>query len=1763
MSVLPIKIFVSSPGDVTQERFLTEKVLTRLQNVYRNLCKLEPIFWELEPLTADKSFQEGLVSPRETDIVICILWSRLGTRLPKNVTGGADLTGTEFEVMEAIEGRREKGIPDLLVYRKEAKALTDLNDTQRSEEALDQKKALDVFVDKWFKNTEGALIAAFHPFKHADQFEEHLQHHLRKLIESRLVAVGISPDDGIALTATWTESSPFRGLEHFDFEHEPIFFGRTKAIGEVIDRLKGQAEIGRAFLLVLGMSGSGKSSLTRAGVLPALSRPGVIEGVRLCRRVIFRPGDGLGDIFDAIAAALLRNEALPELADDGTTAAQLAQSLRENPGAAAMMVKGAISQAAGVLKPTEEGAKQPQARLLFLVDQLEELFTNDKIPPDDRSKFARLLKSLACNPLSQTWVIATLRSDFYAPLSQVPELADLKEGLGQYDLLSPSPAEIGLLVREPATAAGLRFEQKPEGERLDDVLRDEASQDPSLLPLLEFTLDELYNRRTDRGKLTFDAYAAIGGVKGALAQRAETTFTDLPGEVQQELPAIFRRLVTIGTLSDETPTAQRTPLARFAASPTRMQFVEAFIAARLFVSDLAEDGSAVVRITHESLLSRWERLQRWLAADREHLQVKARVERTAARWLQEGRRADLLLTAGKPLDEAEQLQASGFELEPEVEDLIGVSRRKADRNRRLRQAAIAALALLTLAACSFAVLAQIQRKRADEGAQLAKKAKNETEQANQKLQKTNGELDAAKKLAETKTHDAVTAQQATEQANQQLKKTNVALDAAKILAESKTRDTVNALKTVSRQLALSYIDRGVHELEHGDRWQGFAILGQAYRLAGDAADLRSSARLLLGAWDVALPRTLWNGCGVNAVAFSPDGTRCATASEEHAVRLWDVATGSSTGAVLHDDAVVAVAYSPDGRKIASASKDKTTRLSDAYSGELLIAPLKHDGSVKAVAYSPDGTKIATACEDKMARLWNAATGKLLIEPLKHEGVVNAVAFSPDGTKLATASGESAWLWEVVTGKLLFEPLKHSATVKAVAFSPDGRKIATASYDQTAQLWDAATGKPLGDPLRHRGWVNGLAFSPDGTQIVTGSDDNTAQLWEVTTGKPLGAPLQHNGRVEAVAFSPDGMKVATGTWRTVWEATTAVLWDAAAGKPFGEPLRHGNALRAVAYSPNGTTIATAGDDATARLWDVATGRPVGAQLRHSRRVRAVAFSPDGTKVVTGSDDGTARLWNATTGKPLGEPIDNDEAVLGVAFSPDGRKIATAGPQGDSGSAQVWDVATHKPFGVSFRHHEWVTAVAFSRDGTKIATASFDNTAQLWVAATGKPLGGPLRHDGHVNTVAFNPGGTKAVTGSADKTARVWDVVTGQPLGDPLRHGENVLGVAFSPDGTMIATASADNTAQLWDTGTGQPLGEPFRHDGPATGVAFSPDGTKLATASEDDTARLWGVPQAAPDDSRWLAAYVEVVSQLSEDADHALHRLTAEEDHLNWRDVLMDKSPALLDYQSTFLEQRLQSFHAYEADRQAVAGEWFVAAYHVQWLCEREPKNVQWWTWLAYANAEEGHWAESHRAYRVANALLPDSFNLHFCAGLTALAKNDGPAFHQDMTDLLALAEKSAKPGDWGLAASLAALSGAKDIERPKFLDLARKAIAADDKQWSYHLALGGSLYRAGDYAAAVSELNKANELKKANAQDPAKVDESYSVHAFLAVAYQRLGKTAESNEQRAVLKQIAEKASTAQWDWNRCEQRVLLDAEVFFVCGPVVKAGKKDNQPKK
>lgn len=702
MPALNLKVFISSPGDVVQERDLAIRVLERLNGEFGSEVELTAVRWENEPLAATAHFNEELIRPSETDIVIYILWSRLGTPLPREKFQRADgtqyLSGTEWEFEEAVQAWEKYGKPHLLVYRKTAEPTTTLSDEQAVRQRLDQKKALDAFFNQWFGNAEGSLTRAFHPFESADEFQDLLRTHLRELVRARLpehlTAEGDAPVPG-----SWHKGSPYRGLQAFDAEHAPVFFGRARAIGKIKQALLQQAASSRAFVLVLGASGSGKSSLVRAGVLPSLTQPGGVERIDLWRWCIFRPSDaGEGeDLFDGLAQALLGKQALPELEENGFSAGELAALLREAPRRV-LAPLGAVLKHVAAAEAKRHGLQQPpETRLLVVVDQMEEIFTREGVDERQREGFLAVLSELARSGLG--WVIATMRSDFYPRCTEMRELASLKEGSGSYDLLPPNPAEIRQMICYPAIAAGLRFERSPESkEGLDEVLHEAAIRNPEALPLLEFTLDELFKQSED-GVLTFAAYDRLGGLEGALTHRAEEVLTSQPPSVQEALPSLLRALVTVGQGEGSVPSARRVLLARLISSPSCETLVQMFIRARLLVTDRAKDGQAVVGVAHEALLRHWPRVQKWLEKDLEFLRVRARVAADELTWREQGRRADYLLQPGKPLTDAlELLSQRPAELEPELVEYIQESARKATRRRWGLLAAGALVGVVLLAA---------------------------------------------------------------------------------------------------------------------------------------------------------------------------------------------------------------------------------------------------------------------------------------------------------------------------------------------------------------------------------------------------------------------------------------------------------------------------------------------------------------------------------------------------------------------------------------------------------------------------------------------------------------------------------------------------------------------------------------------------------------------------------------------------------------------------------------------------------------------------------------------------------------------------------------------------------------------------------------------------------------------------------------------------------------------------------------------------------
>jgi formylglycine-generating enzyme required for sulfatase activity len=697
-----LRVFISSPEDVRPERLIAERVVQRLHQDFSLHLDLRAVMWEREPLLASHHFQELITPSHDTDIVVVVLWSRLGTALPVDKfagpLSGGEVSGTEWEFEDALKSSHERNTPEILVYRKTAEPTVGLGDTNAAHQRLEQKERVDAFFRRWFVDLErGTPSAAFRDFADATQFEEMLEDHLRALVGRRIDSAGAAEVGAAGLH----RGNPYRGLLPFELDHAAFFFGRTRARNQLREVLAGRIERGQAFVLVFGASGSGKSSLVKAGLLADLALPGMM-GRALVRHGVLRPSDRGGRPVEALAAAMIqRSEALPELAQAPLdyTIESLAALLRDAPSHAAPPIRQALRQAGRAGGLSEAG----EARLVIYVDQLEELFTQDLLPAGEREAFVTALEALAKSGL--VWVVATMRSDFFDRLETLPALAALSAGEGRYLLLPPDEAEIGQIIRQPAREAGLHFEIDPvRALGLDDVILHATGRATGALPLLSFLLDQLWRRRTPERVLTFAAYDDLGGLEGAIGRRAEEVFRDQPDAVRNELMALLRALVTV---TGGTATSRSAPLAQFPERSPGRALVDAFLdpTARLLVVDGAQ-----LRLAHEALLTHWPRARDQVAADARDLELRGRLEEEAARWRTASRhdKSGRVLPAGLRLDEGLALHARwGAGLPAEVTAFVTASRRAARRNRRHRIATVVAavVGLPVIAALVWAGLA--------------------------------------------------------------------------------------------------------------------------------------------------------------------------------------------------------------------------------------------------------------------------------------------------------------------------------------------------------------------------------------------------------------------------------------------------------------------------------------------------------------------------------------------------------------------------------------------------------------------------------------------------------------------------------------------------------------------------------------------------------------------------------------------------------------------------------------------------------------------------------------------------------------------------------------------------------------------------------------------------------------------------------------------------------------------------------------------------
>jgi WD40 repeat protein len=586
---------------------------------------------------------------------------------------------------------------------------------------------------------------------------------------------------------------------------------------------------------------------------------------------------------------------------------------------------------------------------------------------------------------------------------------------------------------------------------------------------------------------------------------------------------------------------------------------------------------------------------------------------------------------------------------------------------------------------------------------------------------------------------------------------------------------------------------------------------------------------------------------VSSAAFSPDGRRIVTGSDDKAVQVWN-ADGSGEPLILghHAGDVSTATFSPDGRRIVTASSDGTVQVWNVDGSGTPVVLRGHDDPVYWAAFSPDGQRIVSASEDKTVRIWNADGHGEPLVLRGHQAAASSAAFSPDGQRIVSSSQDrTVRVWNADGHG---EPLVlrgHADFVKSAAFSPDGQRIVSASQDRTVRVWNAdGHGEPL--VLRgHADFVTAAAFSPDGRQIVSVSQDKTVRIWSADgRGEPV-ILRGHDDIVHGVAFGWDGQRIVSAS-----EDRTVRVWNA---NQRSEPtvLRgHGDIVYSAVFTPDGRRIVSTSNDDTARVWN-ADGRGEPVVLRGHRQILSAAFSPDGQRIVCGSSDATLQVWNADG---RGVPMvlrGHSGAVTSVAFSPDGQRIVSAS---EDKTMRVWNADGRGEPVVLRGHDELVWSTAFSPDGRRVVSASWDKTVRIWNAdGSGEPL--ILRgHTAALGSAAFSPDGRRIVSTSSDRTVRVWNADgSGEPL--ILRgHEDMVTSAEFSPDGRRIVSTSKDKTVRIWPAdGVGEPV-ILVGHESLITRAHFSPDGLRIVSASWDKTVRVWHdlAPLALDDPRLWTA-----------------------------------------------------------------------------------------------------------------------------------------------------------------------------------------------------------------------------------------------------------------------------------------------------------------------
>ncbi|BCM70648.1 hypothetical protein EASAB2608_05982 [Streptomyces sp. EAS-AB2608] len=1130
------------------------------------------------------------------------------------------------------------------------------------------------------------------------------------------------------------EGAPYAGLSAFQPEDADRFFGRERLTGEVLAKVRD-----RRFLAVFGPSGSGKSSLLRAGLVARARAAGWPV-------LLFTPGPRPVEEC-AVRLATVTGEAPGALLTE----------LRDDPATLHLRIRQAVLDRA------------PDIDTLIVVDQFEEVFTlcRDR---DERVAFLSLLITAATATTSRTRVVLGVRADFYGHCVQDPQLVEALRD-AQIAVGPMSSQELREAITRPAALAGCTVT----GPLLAAVVADATGQ-PGALPLVSHAMVETWRRRSGN-RLTLDGYLAAGGIQHALAQTAEVAYRALSPAQRNVARSLFLRLTALGVGTEDT--RRRISREELDPGPDTAFVLESLARQRLVTLD-----EECVEITHEAIIRCWPRLRGWLTEDRDRLLLHRQLTEATAGWEAQDRDPHALYRGARLAAALDLAAADGSRLTSRERRFLDASRdaqageTAAVRRRtvRLRQL-VALLTVLVVVAVTAGVLAVGSRGSAirQRNVAIARKAAADAAEVRPQNPALAAQLNlAAYRLA------------ATSDVRDQLMSAFATPYTSRLTGHGSDVVSVS-FAPHSTLLATASWDRTVRLWDVGDAHRPVqsAVLHQPGRML--AVAFGQGGRVLAAAgersvrlWDVANRRAPTELSTLPAqraaptwVAFRPRGDIVATGHTDGATRLWNVRDPRRPSLVAtlpgHTHVVTSTAFSPDGDTLATTG-DTTAVLwdvTDPARPRRLDVLRGHTDTMTSVAFSPDGRTVATGGWDHTARIWSIGSGRRTRPPVVlhgHSAIVWSVAFHPDGRTLVSTGG-STLFWDVADPSRPRRVGVIPGGAYQAAFSPDRRMLANS--DRLLNLADLTLGT-------HDDVVTCLAFAPGGRLLASASWDGSARLWQVTGGRALWSRAilrGHTRFVRSVAFSPDGRTLVTGS-----EDTTVRVWDVT------EPRRprltavltpDAGEVAGAGFSPDGHLLAVWAHDATG-LWDLTDPggpRPVGRITEGGPPVTTASFRPDGRTLVTSTgESGSLRLWDIgdpRSPRELPSPFRSDPLTHGV-FSPDNRTLAAVhrtdrtvwlidiGDIGDIGDIEDVDGTGRPAKAARLRASgSWLYPPAFSADGRRLAAGAADGQVLLWdVHGTAAPavLAG---HADPVPAVAFGPHGDTLATGGNDFTIRLWD------------------------------------------------------------------------------------------------------------------------------------------------------------------------------------------------------------------------------------------------------------------------------------------------------------------------------------------------------------------------------------------------------------------------